>query len=160
MKDWKSKKLGEIMTLKYGSGLPERSRIKGNIPVYGSNGIVGFHNVAKVKESGVIVGRKGSAGEVVYSATSFFPIDTTYYVESNLDKKFIYYLLKSIDLKSIVGASAVPGLSRDDFYDQDVEISDLESERDTISEILSSLDDKIELNRKMNEILEEMGRRK
>jgi len=84
MKDWKSKKLGEIMTLKYGSGLPERSRIKGNIPVYGSNGIVGFHNVAKVKESGVIVGRKGSAGEVVYSATSFFPIDTTYYVESNL----------------------------------------------------------------------------
>jgi len=54
----------------------------------------------------------------------------------------------------------VPGLSRDDFYDQDVEISDLESERDTISEILSSLDDKIELNRKMNEILEEMGRRK
>lgn len=58
--DWKEQELGNILTLKYGWSLPEKKRILGNVPVYGSNGIVGTHQQALVDSSGLIVRRKGS----------------------------------------------------------------------------------------------------
>lgn len=52
----------------------------GRFPVYGSNGIVGFHSQALVKGPGVVVGRKGSSGTVTFSESDFTPIDTAFYV--------------------------------------------------------------------------------
>jgi len=154
---WKSLKIGDFLSLEYGKALKETDRNNGNVFVYGSNGLIGFHNKRLVEGPGVIVGRKGSAGEVTYCDRDFYPIDTAYFVKTDLNIKFVYYLLKSVDFKKIVGSSAVPGLNRNDVYSQKIKIPIEENEQDRIAEILSFLDDKIELNRKINSNLEKIA---
>jgi type I restriction enzyme S subunit len=117
--DWNERELGDILTLNYGWSLPEKKRVPGNAPVYGSNGIVGTHEHALVASPGLIVGRKGSAGNVHYSRKPFCPIDTTFYIapsDTSLDIKFLYFLLLHIDLKRILGDVGVPGLNREMAY--------------------------------------------
>jgi type I restriction enzyme S subunit len=117
--DWTEQELGNILTLNYGWSLPEKKRIAGDVPVYGSNGVVGTHERALVPSPGLIIGRKGSAGNVHYSHKPFCPIDTTFYVaadDTSLDLKFLYFLLLHIDLKRILGDVGVPGLNREMAY--------------------------------------------
>ncbi len=119
MSDWIEKQLGDILALNYGWSLPEKKRVAGNVPVYGSNGVVGSHNQALVNSGGLIVGRKGSAGNVHYSRKPFCPIDTTFFIapgDTNLDLEFLYYLLLHLDLKRILGDVGVPGLNREVAY--------------------------------------------
>jgi type I restriction enzyme S subunit len=115
---WRKVTLGEIIDLKYGFGLPERTRKGGNIPVYGSSGIVGWHDEATVKGPGITVGRKGTIGSVYQCKSDFWPIDTTYFVElrDTLDLHFVYYLLKVQDFTYLNSDSAVPGLNRNAAY--------------------------------------------
>src|SRR6266516_2029967 len=112
---WSEKQLGEILTLNYGWSLPEKNRVGGDVPVFGSNGIVGRDNEAFVPSHGIIVGRKGSAGNVHFSREPFCPIDTTFFIapsDTELDIQFLYYLLLHVDLKRILGDVGVPGLNR------------------------------------------------
>jgi type I restriction enzyme S subunit len=110
--------LGDEIELAYGKSLPERSRIEGPVVVYGSNGAVGSHIEPYVSGPGIIVGRKGSVGEVAYSSGDFWPIDTTYYVVQKNDHnwRFLYHLLRFCDLTDLNSHSTVPGLNREDAY--------------------------------------------
>lgn len=105
--------------LEYGSSLPVDSRRKGVVPVYGSNGLIGNHDQSCVKGPGILVGRKGSVGEVHFSESDFWPIDTVYYVRRlrNDDWRFLYYLLGFINLHLLNAATGVPGLTRRDAHD-------------------------------------------
>ena len=114
--NWKSTLVGNILTLKYGKGLPKRQRIEGEYPVIGSGGVVGYHHEPLVKGPGIIVGRKGSIGTVHFEKRDFFPIDTVFYVEpksSTCDIRFIYYLLLQSNFSTLNSDAAVPGLNRD-----------------------------------------------
>src|SRR3989338_4775478 len=113
---WELVQVRDILTMEYGSSLPHTIRMTGNIPVYGSNGIIGYHNLSLIDFPTVIVGRKGSAGEVNFVNRPCFPIDTTYYIKSTHNIKFIYYLLKGINLGKIRQRGVKPGLNRDDVY--------------------------------------------
>ncbi len=88
--------------------------------MYGSSGIVGFHDESLTAGPGIIVGRKGNIGAIFWSDNDFYAIDTTYYICSAIDLHFIYYLLKSINF--ISSDVAVPGLSRNQVYSIDVVI--------------------------------------
>ena len=151
--------LGDIIELTYGKSLPQRSRVSGRFPVFGSNGQVDTHNKSLVGGPGIIVGRKGSVGEVIWSKQDFWPIDTTYYVRlknPDDDLRYWYYVLKTLGLNKLNSHSAIPGLNRDVAYIKQVPLrSTLEQEK--IANILGSLDEKIELNRRMNETLEQLG---
>ena len=92
-----SEQIGNLISLEYGSGLTESKRKGGKYPVFGSNGIVGYHNEYQVQGPGIVVGRKGSIGEVNWTNEDFWPIDTTYYVklkDKNTSLKYVYYLSK------------------------------------------------------------------
>lgn len=156
--NWKLKKLGNLIELKYGFGLPERKRIFGKIPIYGSSGIIGYHNKESVGGAGIIVGRKGNIGAVYFAHSDFWPIDTTYYIEKKkdcYDLKYIYFLFKTLNL--IDTAAAVPGLSRDSLYNIEVKIPPLNAQR-KIASILSDYDDLIEVNERKIKILEDMAK--
>jgi type I restriction enzyme S subunit len=116
---WEVAKLGELLELAYGKALKEEDRQDGTIPVYGSNGQVGWHNEKLVTGPGIIVGRKGNPGVVKWVPTDFFPIDTTFYVVPK-DKcpslSFLFYALERQDLASLSADSAVPGLNRNLAY--------------------------------------------
>jgi len=159
-KGWREVRLGGWLEFKYGFGLPEKERVKGKILVYGSSGIVGWHNKAKVNGSGIIIGRKGNVGAVYFSEKPFYPIDTVYFVDSlkrKGDLKFFYYLLKTIDFKKVDINVGVPGLNRDTAHSLKVFIPEDTNEQKRIASVLSAFDEKIELNNKINQILEEIA---
>jgi len=111
---WVIKKLGEILTLNYGKALTAEDRSNGPIPVYGSAGIVGFHNASIVKGPGVIVGRKGNVGSIFWSDDDFYPIDTVFFVSSKLPLLYVNFLLSHIEF--VNNDAAVPGLNRNAAY--------------------------------------------
>ena len=116
---WESESLGEIIELAYGKALKAGDRKGGLVPVYGSNGQVGWHDVKLVSGPGIIVGRKGNPGTVTWSHDDFFPIDTAFYVVPENPEPalhFLYYALTDQDLPSIAADSAVPGLNRNLAY--------------------------------------------
>lgn len=156
--EWKAVKLGELCTLNYGKSLPAKKRKHGNIPVYSSAGITGYHNSPLVEREGIIIGRKGSVGTVYYSPTPFFCIDTAYYVlpSEDYNLKYLYYRLKSLGLENLNEDSAVPGLNRETAYTQHFLLPP-HNEQKAIADTLSCLDDKIELNNRINKKLEEMA---
>lgn len=120
--NWRTARLGDEIDLLYGKALPASTRVAGHVPVFGSNGRVGVHNVAAVNGPGIIVGRKGSVGELAFSREPFWPIDTTYYVNNKgqHDWRFLYHLLSTLGLSKLNSHSAVPGLNRDDVYSIEV----------------------------------------
>lgn len=83
---WRHVQLGEVCEFKYGKSLAAGKRDGGKYSVYGSNGAVGSHSVALTDGPAIIVGRKGSFGEVAYSPDPCWPIDTTYYIDSSATK--------------------------------------------------------------------------
>jgi type I restriction enzyme S subunit len=108
-------KLGDILDLFYGKGLKEEIRSGQGYPVIGSNGIVGYHFEYLVKAPGIVIGRKGTLGKVIYLTENFYPIDTTYFVKSKIGTIgifYLYFLLKSLDFEELNSDSAVPGLNR------------------------------------------------
>jgi type I restriction enzyme S subunit len=118
-KGWRESTIGELCDFTYGKALKAETRRAGSIPVYGSNGQVGWHDEVLVKGPGIIVGRKGNPGIVVWSPTDFFPIDTTFYVVPIGECRSLYFLfhaLRSHDLASLGADSAVPGLNRNMAY--------------------------------------------
>ncbi len=118
-KGWEVCALDELMELAYGKSLKEENRMPGTVPVYGSNGQVGWHDEALARGPGVIVGRKGNPGIVTWSPTDFFAIDTTFYViPKNKCRSlyFLFYALSNHDLPSLAADSAVPGLNRNFVY--------------------------------------------
>ncbi|RYY45252.1 MAG: restriction endonuclease subunit S, partial [Chitinophagaceae bacterium] len=120
---WRFGKVGEMLELVYGKALKENDRKGGKYPVLGSSGIVGYHDVYLSTGNGIMVGRKGNAGAVIWVFENFFPIDTTYYVRDILETKgryFYYFLLKELNLGSLNSDSAVPGLNRNHAHSQEV----------------------------------------
>jgi type I restriction enzyme S subunit len=107
--------LRALLMLEYGKSLPATSRVAGSVPVYGSSGVTGTHNAALIDGPNVIVGRKGSIGEVHWSHVASFPIDTTYYVVPTNGYPLLacYFALRNAKLQDKNSDSAVPGLNRE-----------------------------------------------
>jgi type I restriction enzyme S subunit len=116
---WTVASLGDVIELAYGKALKEEDRRTGAVPVYGSNGRVGWHDERLCRGPGIVVGRKGNPGTVTWAPTDFFAIDTTFFVEPKGGRRshhFLYYALGMLDLASLGADSAVPGLNRNLAY--------------------------------------------
>ena len=115
---WEVSKLGDCIEFLYGKALKKKVRIPGLFPVYGSSGIVGYHERALVEEPGIIVGRKGNVGSIFRSNMPFYPIDTVYFVRSDLSQNFLFHALETMSFLN--NDTAVPGLNRNQAYGLEV----------------------------------------
>jgi type I restriction enzyme S subunit len=113
---WLPKRLDTFIELVYGKALKATDRILGEIPVYGSGGITGYHNKSLINSPSIIVGRKGTVGTVFWEDLPFFPIDTVFYVRSDIPMTYCFYLLKTLGLHNMNTDAAVPGLNRNNVY--------------------------------------------
>ena len=112
---WTREPLGASVVLRYGKALKAEDRsADGDVPVYGSSGVVGTHDKAMVPGPAIVVGRKGNVGSVFWCACDFWPIDTVYFVDAQTSDLYLYYALQSMHFIST--DVAVPGLNRDFAY--------------------------------------------
>lgn len=113
---WNSKRVEDVLELAYGKALTAGERSEGDVPVYGSGGITGYHNKALQEGPAIVVGRKGTVGSLYWEDRSIFPIDTVFYVRSKVPLTFCFYLLQTLGLESMNTDAAVPGLNRNNVY--------------------------------------------
>lgn len=131
-----------VCTFEYGYSLPKPKRVDGPYPVVGSNGITGCHNEYTVEGPVIVVGRKGSAGQVTYIEEHCCPIDTTYFVKirnkEEIDFKYLYRILKSLDMEKLRDGAGIPGLNREDVYNTyKIPLPPLEIQKEIVAEIES-----------------------
>lgn len=108
---WTMCRLGDVAKLHYGKSLPKKRRLPGAVSVVSSAGIIDTHNQALVEGPGIVIGRKGNVGSVWWVDGPFFPIDTTYYIESDIPLGYLYWALRELDF--VDSHAAVPGLNRE-----------------------------------------------
>ncbi len=129
---WEKVRLGEIVNLEYGKPLPRIERkIDGLYPVYGANGQKKRTDKYYCSKKSVIVGRKGSAGEVNLTEEKFWPLDVTYFTtfdNTKHDLKFLFFLLKSLNLPKLA-KGVKPGINRNEVYSLIVKIPPLPEQR-------------------------------
>ena len=130
----------DVCTLEYGASLPKAKRVEGSFPVVGSNGITGYHSDFLIEGPAIVIGRKGSAGEVTFIQANCFPIDTTYYVKqtnsSESDLVYLYWVLKSLKLQELRGGAGIPGLNRSEVYQtHKIPLPPLEVQEKIVAEI-------------------------
>ena len=122
-KNWPTTELINVVKMQRGFDLPVQDRhTDGGIPVYGSNGILDFHDIAKIKGGGVITGRSGTIGNVYYTKGDYWPLNTTLFsadLHGN-DVIYIAYLLQLYDLTRFVEGTGVPTLNRNMFHNKQV----------------------------------------
>lgn len=142
MRAWPSVTLGDICELKYGKSLSAANRVVGKVEVYGSNGVVGTHKSAITEGPTIVIGRKGSFGEIKFSPMACWPIDTTYYVDksaTSVDLAWLAHLLPTLRLTELNRAAAIPGLNREDAYRRTLLLPPIEEQR-RIAAILDQAD--------------------
>lgn len=139
-------KLGQVLKLEYGKPLSKEYRnIDGLYPVYGANGIKDYSDKFYFDKLSIIVGRKGSVGEINLTAEKFWPLDVTYFVtydDTKYDLKFLYNLLKTLELKKFA-KGVKPGINRNEVYSINVKIPAF-SEQHRIVKILDKVFEEIE----------------
>jgi type I restriction enzyme S subunit len=157
--EWRQTTLGDVIELKRGYDLPARERRDGPYPIVSSSGISGYHAESKAKGPGVVTGRYGTLGEVFFLTDDYWPLNTALYVRDfkGNHPRFISYFLTTLDFLAYSDKAAVPGLNRNHLHSANVRIPD-PREQQAIACILGALDDKIELNRRMNRTLEGLAR--
>jgi len=130
--EWTDKPVGEVLQLEYGKPLDDADRKPdGLYPVYGANGEKDRSDRFYVDRPSIIVGRKGSAGELKLTEEKFWPLDVTYFVtfdERQHDLQFLYYLLSTLDLPRLA-KGVKPGINRNEVYSQVTRIPGLPEQR-------------------------------
>ncbi|MGW7916157.1 MULTISPECIES: restriction endonuclease subunit S [Staphylococcus] len=151
-------KFKDFIELKRGYDLPTKDRIEGNIPIISSSGVSGKHDIEKVKGPGVVTGRSGLIGSVYYESKDFWPLNTTLYVKNfkGNNPKYVYYFLKTMNLKNFQTGSSVPTLNRNHLDNIEVTIHEKNKQVQQIK-VLDNIDKKIENNQKIIANLEELS---
>ena len=136
---WECSRLEDHIELKYGKSLPAKKRDNSGFAVFGSNGPVGHHSKPLTQGPTIIVGRKGSIGEIHFSDKPCSPIDTTYYIDDFHGQPPAYWkhFLKHLHLAELNRATALPGLSRKDVYALKVTIPPIEDQKRIVAKIES-----------------------
>ncbi len=111
---WERVPLESALVLQRGFDLPVQSRHDGDIPIFGSTGIVGHHNQAKAKGPGVVTGRSGTLGEVHFCPSDCWPLNTALWVREfrRVSPFFAVLLLRQMDLAQFNSGVSVPTLDR------------------------------------------------
>ena len=157
MEEWKKYKLGEILTVKYGKD--HKKLDAGSIPVYGSGGLMRFVNSYICDSPSILIPRKGSLNNVMYVEHPFWTVDTMFWtiIDTTIAvPRFVYYAICKIDFESLNVGSAVPSMTVPIIEDIEIFLPSLDEQK-RIVKVLSSLESKIELNRQINDNLEQQA---
>lgn len=151
---WKMVKLGECLTI--GNGQDYKHLQSGDIPVYGTGGVMTYVDDFLYEGETVCIGRKGTINKPIYYKGKIWTVDTLFYTHSfvRVMPLFIYYVFCNIDWNKYNEATGVPSLSKETIYKIELSVPDL-AEQCRIATILSGIDAKIAAEEK---VLEKYGK--
>lgn len=148
--EWKKYRLGEVLSIKYGKD--HKILSDGQYPAFGSGGVIRYVEKSIYDKPSVLIPRKGSLNNVMYVDTPFWTVDTMFWsiVDTNIVlTHFLYYLIRDVNFAELNVGSAVPSLTCPVIENIEVWIPSIRVQQQILS-ILESLDDKIELNNRIN----------
>ena len=161
--DWEEKLFEDCFKLKSGDNLTAKNMLEGEYPVFGGNGIAGYHNEFNLSGSNVIIGRVGAlCGNVRHITENIWLTDNAFRVvdfKFDFDHSFLTYLLNHIDLRSFARQAAQPVISNSSLKDVVLNFPKSKKEQQTIvqkSDALQAETQKIETNyqQKINDLEE------
>jgi type I restriction enzyme, S subunit len=147
--------LGELVEIKYGKD--HKHLEEGNMPLYGSGGIMRYVNNFLYDKESILIPRKGTLGNLFYIQKPFWTVDTIFYTEINTSKVipiYLYYVLKRFDLANLNVGSAVPSLTKQALNALKLEIPNISIQK-KVSDTLTSLHNKILENIEQNQTLKQ-----
>ena len=152
--------LSDLATIKYGKNQKKVLSESGNIPIYGTGGLMGYATTALYDKPSVLIGRKGTIGKVKYVEHPFWTVDTLFYTIINTDivlPKYLYYVMSLIDLNNYNEGTTIPSLRTETLNRLEFDIPSL-VEQETILSCLNPIDEKIALNNAINNnLLEQLN---
>ena len=157
MEEWKEYKLGDILNIKYGKD--HKQLVDGNIPIYGSGGIMRYGDRYLSEGPSILIPRKGSLNNIMFTDKPFWTVDTMFWTiidQEIVNPLFVYYSIFKKDFSSLNVGTAVPSLTVPVIEDIDISLPSRKTQ-DNIVLILKSFDDKIEVNRRINDNLEQQA---
>jgi len=157
MSEWREIRLEEV--IKFGNG-KKKPDSDGNIPIYGGNGILGYSSEANYNDETIIIGRVGAyCGSVYYENNPIWVSDNALSAKPKNENntKFLYYFLKHAQLNQHAGGSSHPLVTQTLLNSLEYNFCTDTTEQKAIAEVLSSLDDKIDLLHRQNKTLEELA---
>lgn len=152
--------LSDLATIKYGKNQKKVLSESGNIPIYGTGGLMGYATTALYDKPSVLIGRKGTIGKVKYVEHPFWTVDTLFYTIVNTDivlPKYLYYVMSLIDLNNYNEGTTIPSLRTETLNRLEFDIPSL-VEQETILSCLNPIDEKIALNNAINNNLEQQAK--
>ena len=156
---WEVKKLGEIFRLSSGNFLSQKNIVNGSYPVYGGNGITGYHNEFLFVDAKLVIGRVGAkCGCVCISEPNAWITDNALYISEKIEifnDNYMYYLLDNMNLNSYANQNAQPVISGQNIYSISVGFPSIK-EQEKIASILLESDEKIEEYENKKQKLEEL----
>lgn len=158
---WPRVRLKRVARFAYGDSLAADTRTDGDALVFGSNGPVGTHGSSNMLAPAIVIGRKGSFGEVTYAADGGFAIDTTYFVDRRYTQqclRWMFYALQTLGLNDVSKDTGVPGLSREDAYEAGLALPPVPLQRviaDFLDEKTAAIDEVIRKTERLLELLAE-----
>ena len=151
--------LSDLATIKYGKNQKKVLSESGNIPIYGTGGLMGYATTALYDKPSVLIGRKGTIGKVKYVEHPFWTVDTLFYTIVNTDivlPKYLYYVMSLVDLNNYNEGTTIPSLRTETLNRLEFDIPSL-VEQETILSCLNPIDEKIALNNAINNNLEQQA---
>ena len=152
--EWKKVKISDVCKICYGKD--HKQLLDGNVPAYGSGGIIRRVNKSIHEKKSVLIPRKGSLDNLFFADPPFWTVDTLFWTdidETKINPAFFFYQLKTLDLASKNVGTAVPSLTTSVLNDIEINLPSMNIQKQ-IAAILSALDEKIAINREINENLE------
>jgi type I restriction enzyme, S subunit len=124
-----------------------------------SGGISSYHDEAKVKGTGVVIGRKGSLGTVHYIASDYWPHDTTLWIKDfkGNNPRFVAYQLETMRLKRLDTGAANPTLNRNIVHREKIAIPPVEQQME-IGEALEAVESKISIHKSRKRLFQDIFR--
>lgn len=126
--EWKNGCVGDVLQLQRGHDLPRTKMFRGEYPVAGSTGTIGYHNQYTAEAPVIVMGRSGNIGNPRLYLCNCWTHNTSLYVKQifHADPMWAYYMLKNLNYDGFVGGSAVPTLNRNDVHAYGIAIPPIE----------------------------------
>lgn len=152
--------IGRVLNLKRGYDLTKDQMDEGDIPVVGSNGIIGYHNKFNVKRPVITVGRSGTVGKPHIYFEDCWVHNTALYIDDfkGNNPEYLFYLLKGLNIDKVASSTGVPTLNRNFVHPIKINFENDLGKQNDIAKILMNIDLKIANNNKINTELESMAK--